>query len=198
MGKVIMSGIVPRLKLPGSVDIGTIWLFESNGTFVVPANGVYQVEMHGGGGGMGGNTKPGSSYVFVGTGGGSGEVYNIDLTKGDSIPVTIGAGGASNYDPDSTSTKTAGTGGTTLFGDLLSVAGGGGGNANAAGAASGSLASAGASVKTGGLSGAVEDVAGGEGNINNTAQTYGDGGYLANEVAYDGKPGAVIITYMGA
>ena len=52
MAVIVSKGImVPVLAPP----VGTTWLYENNGTFEVPADGIYQVEMHGGGGGGGGS-----------------------------------------------------------------------------------------------------------------------------------------------
>lgn len=177
---------------PVTLPVGTVWRFTSNGTFTVPENGRYQIEMHGGGGG--------AAYLYTYdetnlahyrkyTGGGSGEVRTVALKKGDEYPITIGAGGAKG----ASSNATAGTGGTTTFGSLLSLAGGGGGRNGSPGAASGSLATAGQTV--------INDSAtypGGYGNKNVPSQTYGNGGGCTGSSAvYDGYAGAVIITYLG-
>ena len=196
MAVIVSKGIVVPYYGP---PVGTTWLYEENGTFVVPADGIYQVEMHGGGGGGSGGT----SYKYMGSyfgsgGGGSGTVLTLSLNKDDSCSITIGAGGAGGsvgYDGPS---GNGSQGGTTTFGDY-SIAGGYGGvgtgmhHAISAGSSSGDLATAGKCYDE---DGAVD---GGYGNKNNTAQTYGNGGaggYHVNKGS-DGKPGAVIITFMG-
>lgn len=169
---------------------GNTWAYLSDGTFLVPYTGRYEIEMHGGGGGGGYGSV--SDYLYTGGGGGgSGELYTVTLEAGTSIPITIGAGG-----------KDCGDGGTTTFGDL-SLAGGAGGNwgtNNTGGAASGSLATAGgAGIKTTASSGAGG--AGGYGNINKPSLTYGNGGRggtsQATNSEEDGYDGAVLITYLG-
>ena len=182
--------------------IGTIWIYEEDGTFEVPITGTYQVEMHGGGGGGAINHVDTSSFKSFAGGGGSGEIYNVNLIKGRVINVTIGAGGKGAKTGNG-STAIGGQGGTTTFGDL-SLDGGFGGTAAKAeiytkgGAASGSLASAGGyGVNNNTLTGYAKK---GEGNTSNTEQTYGDGAGVSGSEIYtpeSGQPGAVIITFMG-
>lgn len=179
--------------------VGTTWLYESDGSWECPCPGLYQIELHGGGGGAGG-AGGGSSGTPGGGGGGSGEVYERTIAFGVSYAITIGAGGTGGAQAESMlKVGEAGTaGGTTTCGDL-SILGGNGGQpyswAEGAdpGDGSGSLATDG----TGGKA-STNPGAGGEGNINNTEQTYGDGGAAAKASAgADGQPGAVIITYLG-
>lgn len=181
--------------------VGTTWLFEEDGEWECPADGQYQIEMHGGGGGganmiWGPESRP---YAGAAGGGGSGEIYTKSYTAGTICAVKIGAGGAYRVDADSSGSALGGTGGTTTFGDI-SIAGGGGGyldmSTGNGGRASGSLASAGGLQAS--VASTVGTVAGGEGNTKNTAQTYGDGGSATRSRANAGKPGAVIITYLGA
>lgn len=214
MGKLYLSGIVPKVTEPVNIAVGTIWLFTEDGTFTVPKTGTYQVELHGGGGGAALHGHN-SAQVSIAGGGGSGEVYSVEYTKGQVIDVTIGAGGAGKKADVNTSTTyvTGGTGGKTTFGDL-SITGGGGGTAYSVssstakrdpvgGSKSGSLASSG-STWSGVDFNETSVAAGGEGNTSNTAQTYGDGGsgdgtssLVSRWFAEDGKPGAVIVTFMG-
>lgn len=169
----------------GGVEVGTTWAYTSDGTFEVPADGRYQVEMHGGGGGGAYNVN------FSCGGGGSGEIATLQLTSGEIRNVIVGAGGQSRgaYAYGAFSGL---KGGTTYFGSLSQPGGGGaqvydGGRLQ--GTASGSIAS----------SGDPYNGVGGEGNTGNTAQTYGDGGSASISMgAINGKPGAVIITYLGA
>lgn len=196
MAVIVSKGIVVPVLAP---PVGTTWLYTENGTFTVPATGSYQIEMHGGGGGGGGGTQ----YVHMGAyfgsgGGGSGTVLTLSLNKNDSCSITIGAGGAGGSPGYEGGAGNGSQGGTTTFGDY-SIAGGHAGkgagmhNALVAGSSSGNLATAGKCYDE---DGAVD---GGYGNKNNTAQTYGNGGaggYNLNKGS-DGKPGAVIITFMG-
>lgn len=205
-----------------NIPIGTVWSLDSGGTFTAPTSGRYQIEMHGGGGAAatyGQRTSDGMDAYNVGaSGGGSGEIYTIEMTEGQTVPVTIGAGGTGSYDPGD-ATHRGNSGGTTTFGSL-SVAGGGGGyivyggifgeditldnlyNLRAvAGSATGSIASNGAtgSVKNGGGIGwhNTFSCAAGQGNVNNVTQTYGDGGAIIDGSGADGQPGAVIVTFLG-
>ena len=103
MGQVIVSGAgrgtAPSTDVPSATEM--MWLYEYDGIFVVPKNGTYKIEMHGGGGGMAAQKIAGSTDVIVSTGGGSGEVHQIDLTQGASVHITIGRGGTSRFNPDS-------------------------------------------------------------------------------------------------
>jgi hypothetical protein len=209
-----------------SVEVGTIWTYITNGTFTVPADGDYKIEMHGGGGGGGQGlyimTDDGEPTGVSGSGGGgSGEIYTVTLAKSDVKSITIGVGGNRGSD-----TTNAGTGGTTTFGSL-SVAGGSGallgslysdgwGRAGDPGTKSGSIATDGQTgfCTTYGpyLSSSYEWTGslGGYGNSSNGSQSYGNGGRGAsvywnkntstlsiNKAATAGSAGAVIITYLG-
>lgn len=112
-------------------------------TWTVPAN-VTSVEVlvvaGGGGGGR-----------FGGGGGAGGVIYNPNyrVTPGQTITVTVGAGGA-GHPGDAQSGGTASNGGNSRFGDLIAIGGGGGGNYNQGGATG---ANAGAAGGSGGGSG---------------------------------------------
>lgn len=228
---VILSKEMRILDVSVPPPVGTTWLYEygDDGTFDVPATGIYKVEIHGGGGGgarvMANQDQNNSSdYYIVITrgGGGSGEIYiNVSLTKGDKIPVTIGAGGTTKYvqRPGNTTTSVtvSGTdGGTSRFGDYScsgglrahidvtpeSAYGGVGSYTCYHATGSGSLASDAPDVSFD----HTASVAGGQGNVNDTNQTYGDGGgftkgdtpnYVAIYNKYNGQPGAIIITFLG-
>ena len=217
MAVIVSKGIVLPYYGP---PVGTTWLYEENGTFVVPADGTYQVEMHGGGGGGGGggNSEFGSLRLGNGQGGGaSGNLFTCTLTKGETYAVKIGAGGAGGkksilgydetYGWSAASSATSGSnGGTTSFGKY-SISGGQGGKPFT-GYVEGPPKS------YGNIATNSEDITPGEGNKNNVPQTYGDGGaagrhYYYYDTSYvgntgsethdggAGKPGAVIITFMG-
>lgn len=189
MGKLNMSGIVNLLTAPSIVPVSTTWLYEygQDGIFEVPESGTYQVEIHGGGGGGVYRTK---SNASIG-GGGSGEMFVLVLTKGEKIPVTIGAGGAGKGET-SDETVSGESGEASSFGSYATCAGGVGGKAlhvlATPGGASGGLASAG-----------TEEGVGGLGNVNKPDQTYGNGGSAnySQNLAEDGQPGAIIITSVG-
>lgn len=104
-------------------QVPTTYTFDSNTTFIVPA-GFTKIDVFavGGGGGGGGDAyragQPG------GGGYGGNVVYTtINVTPGQSIPVTIGAGGTGGSHQ-----VAGGAGGTTTFGSV-SAAGGAGGAA---------------------------------------------------------------------
>lgn len=105
-------------------------VFENSGVFVVP-NGVYRVMVElwgGGGGGGGGGYGTGSANGPAGGGGGGGAYIKAvleDLTPGQALPVTVGAGGSGG------AIYTAGaTGGASSILDVNAPGGAGGGGAN--------------------------------------------------------------------
>jgi hypothetical protein len=99
-------------------------VFSASGTFVVPP-GVTRVRVQVWGGGGGGGGAANSANGFAGTGGGGGgyaDRRRIDVTPGQSIPVTIGAGGSAGPAGGS-----GGAGGSSSFGAFCSATGGAGG-----------------------------------------------------------------------
>lgn len=111
---------------------GGAQLFNSSGTFTVPANiTLLKVIVVGGGGGGGaGNFFSGDSYGAGaavrtgGTGGGGGiSAGYIVVTPGQTYTVTVGGGG------NGSNSSSGAAGGTSGFGGLLSATGGGGGAA---------------------------------------------------------------------
>lgn len=162
-----------------SKEFDFIVLTEST-TFTVPKTGYYNIELHG----KGGNGKSSifTEATVIASGGGSGQLYsNVLLQKDDVYTVTIG---------DSAS-----------FGSYT-VAKGGDGSADTAqrysgGTASGNLASEGTATKTTSTLSQLIDVDGGSGG--SSIGNYGDGGNggINAAVNSNGRPGAVIITYVG-
>lgn len=118
-------------------------IYTKSGSWTVPANVTSAtVLVMGGGGGSGGRVeyeKSGSwSHTAAGGGGGAGRIkkQELTLTPGQSIAITIGAGGAAGSDDSGSSGSLAGgnggNGGTTSFGTLLSATGGNGGTGGTA------------------------------------------------------------------
>lgn len=103
--------------------------FTANGNFTVPA-GIFRLRCRvWGGGGGGGGTGAGGGGASGGAGGGYAEGW-YDVTPGQVLAVTIGAGGTQG---NGTPTN-GGTGGTTSIGALLSATGGAGGQGVSGGA----------------------------------------------------------------
>lgn len=167
-----------RIIFSASIPVGTIITITENLTWECLATGRWLLELHGGGGG-GGTAQ--WLWEDGGGGGGSGDEQEIVLTKGDLIPCTIGAAGHG-----STYNSSGGDGEPTSFGDYT-VPGGKGGTKNAPGSGSGNLGTSGNGSNPG------------QGNKNNSDQTYGDGGVGANTShrGSEGQPGAIILTYLG-
>jgi hypothetical protein len=100
-------------------------VFTTSGTFTVPAGvTACKVTVVGGGGG-GGNAYNNSTVAPGGSGGGTAIKWITGLTAGDTVSVTIGAGGTGGTAYPSTSPGT--TGGTSSFGTYCSATGGAGG-----------------------------------------------------------------------
>jgi len=119
--------------------------FTSSGNWTAPT-GVNAVEvlLVGGGGGSGGVGGGGGTGYATGAGGGGGVRKEwISVTPGTNYTITIGAGGNAG----TTGPNAGGSGGTTSFGNLISVGGGGGG---AAGNTNVGQGGAGASAPTNG------------------------------------------------
>lgn len=166
---------VARLAWQSGLPIGTAWSWKNSGytsasySFTVLQSGYYTVQVHGGGGGGGkagygygldvwsdgwgggGYEYFGSARCNAGGGGGSGNRWtNVWLSKGQTVSITVGAGGAYT---DSYLTRAA-LGGTSSFavngGSTYSCAGGIGGivpqsaSDLGGGAGSGNLAGSGA------------------------------------------------------
>lgn len=139
--------------------------FTASGTFTVPT-GVTSISVDmSGGGGSGGYGGDGSGQNGGGGGGGAGAVSAIQLsvTPGASYAITVGAGA-------SWSGGNGSAGGSTNFGSLLSVGGGGGGFQATAGGAGGSAGGPGGSPGISAVSGSSTGGAGGN-------SLFGTGGF---------------------
>lgn len=196
-------------KVWPTFPVGTVIVLDTVGfgSWECPASGQWEIEVHGGGGGGGTGYSQHMGAFTGGGGGGSGAQTTAYLTRGIILNYTIGVGGQSGADGGSTSLE------PTISSDLFFVEGGkrgGPGNpprsGGAGGAAFGTLATNGRD----GLAfpeGVVKGGAGGKGNKNNTAQTYGNGGSGADifaggwdDLTVEGNPGedgAIILTYLG-
>ena len=179
----------PLIPIGYQVILDTV----GSGTWVCPASGNWEVELHGGGGGGGGG---GLSYAGAG-GGGSGELYTVNIACGQQMDYSIGKGGVRGRGSQNTSNSTSGyAGGATSFG-LYSIDGGGGAGAGAGPSAHGGTNSG--SLSGGGSSGGSFPGAGGIGNTEKIDQTYGSGGRggVKRTPGVDGYDGAIILTYLG-
>lgn len=175
------------------LPVGTSYTITSSGTWICPATGQWQIELHGGGGGGGEGY-----YTGGGGGGGSGDVWTVRISRNASLSVFIGSRGLGSHDSENGSDG----GPTTISGAVaLSCQGGAGGRRGLigtpgqGGAASGSLATPGGNGDQYRNPGA-----GGYGNRNNRKQKYGnggDGGGYSNARGSAGQPGAAILTYLG-
>lgn len=192
-------------------------VFTANGVFVVPPR-VYTlyVTLCGGGGGGAGVDGSSTDYVKTSGGGGGAEAKikrEVSVTPGDSITITIGAGGSGG----ASGANSGSAGGASSFGAHLSTSGGSGGTTSAGGAAGGDGGSPGGGYENyngatykvygtsgagGGclLSGGIVWAAMGAGN-GSIGLVYGGGGAggrsigTANYAGGDGAPGIVIVEW---
>ncbi|HQT63921.1 MAG: hypothetical protein B7Z75_03935 [Acidocella sp. 20-57-95] len=120
-GAPFLNFKLPNLR-PG---FSALQVFTSTGTFTVP-NGVTSVRVRV----LGGGASSGYHSTMPGAGGGAGgEAYGIinNLTPGQAIAVTVGAGGAALTSPG-----VGNSGGTSSFGTFMSATGGVGGSGGTA------------------------------------------------------------------
>lgn len=159
--------------------IGTVLIFDSETPFVAPESTMYDVAVIGGGGGC-------SSFFYGGGGGGRIANEKISLNKGESVPITIGEGGAIGNN-----------GGTTSFGTYLSALGGdrGGVDYSRDGGHGGSGGGAADTIAEGGDGEFGGGGGGGGGNSSYAGQggTFGgDGGYRSSSSSNrKGKNGTI-------
>ena len=167
-------------------------MFTTNATFTVP-NGVTKVYVTlcggGGGGGVGGK--------YSGGGGGGGArvriLYPVTVVPYSNVDVIVGTGGVGGIGASHT---VATDGGTSSFGQFVSVPGGGAGSAGgdilAGGASSGretifGIGGAAGAGGNGGGAGMGFGSGGGGGGETNSSSAYSDGG--------NGAPGMVIVEW---
>ena len=108
-----------------------IQVFTSSGTFTAPFTGKYKVTVVGGGGS---SARSASGHACGGGGGGGLAKKVVDLTKGDTVTVTVGAGG---LQPTGSVDIQGNAGETSSFGTHCSATGGSGGNYSSTSYASG-------------------------------------------------------------
>ena len=173
--------------------------FTANGTFTIPDVGqfdLYLTAAGGGGGGSGGHTSNGSG----GAGGGGGAciyMQRVLKTVGDAISITLGAAGSGG------ARFAAGTaGGSTVVGDIITLAGGqggavaSGGTSGAAGGAAGSGGGKGGNGANGssimgqaGDDSIIPGGSGGAGGSSSASQPYWTGGGGGGGYGPGGKGG---------
>ena len=143
-----------------------ITTYTSSGNFIVPP-GVTSVDyLVVAGGGGGGHTIGG------GGGGGGFKTGTLSVNPGDSIVVTVGAGGAAG-----TGAGNGSDGGDSVFGSITATGGGGGGSdSSQAGRAGGSGGGGGNSGSSGGTGGAASPSGQGNAGGTSSAGTSGAGG----------------------
>ena len=173
----------------------TEWTITQSGTWTVPRTGRYYMELYGGGGGA---TNYGNLRILEGavSGGSSCQSYSsINLTAGDSIAVSIGVGGTSDYGSRPTRTSTG-----TSFGSYSVAAGGMASVPNttdepSGGTSAGNLGTNG-SYNTSYSSGALNYSNG----MLKTLYGYGGWGGVGSSTSdgTSGGPGAVYLKYLGA
>ena len=167
-------------------------VFTSSTTVTVPT-GATKAILSGCGGGGGGYQTTG------GGGGGSIMNYVVSVSAGQSIRITIGAGGAA---ATNTYPYMGGSGGITSFGSLLSLGGGGGGGANGDGGSAGSSPThINKHLSTSGRSGGTSGTLGGEtpwgngGSYTSAPSGYGSGGAGQSSTTRQGRPGILIVIW---
>lgn len=118
-------------SLPSKNTVWRMQEFLSDGTFIVPDNiagGLVYITGCGGGGS--GRTSPrNTGNGGIATGGAGGfyvEKFPVSVTAGESVPVVIGAGGASVVTPPGVNGDAGNRGGDSVF-KTLTIKGGGGG-----------------------------------------------------------------------
>lgn len=177
--------------------VGGSQRFTASGTFNVP-EGITTVYLTGSGGGGGGSGRDGIGGYGGGGGGGADACVRVPVAVAAlaAITVTIGAAGAGGG-PNANGSA----GGTTSFGALLSLPGGGGGitgsglsDGGAAGGAGGAAGGAGAgSYVIGNGGGSIFGAVAGGGNKPSHSGGYGAGGcggVLAGSLAGAGASGS--------
>ncbi|WCK12334.1 hypothetical protein G6L41_008630 [Agrobacterium tumefaciens] len=124
-----VAGLLSSAQTPSNVQVFTV---AGTSSWVVPA-GVTRVvaEVIGGGGGSGGAGT--GNHGAGGGGGGYASKFISGLVPGDSISVTVGAGGAAG----ALNGGNGGQGGTSSFGPYVSATGGAGGVGNTTNGANG-------------------------------------------------------------
>jgi len=189
----------------GSAGGSVVALYSNRGThqWTVPETRRYRVTVIGGGGGGAATHNATGQNLSGGGGGGSGNPpIELNLTQGQVIPITVGAGGRPGTSANTASASQNGEdGGTSSFGTFLSTPGGQGGRRNSGGQAlGGGIGGKGASGSP--ASSPNAGGGGGAGTIlwqptNDAAGTTGGVGILLGGVGGSGGTGGVSGTNEG-
>jgi hypothetical protein len=174
-------------------------IFTSSGTFTVPT-GVKRIFVQawgaGGGGAQGAyNQQYGTCFGGGGGGGGGYAEGWIEVSAGQQITVTVGAGGAPGSGANGTQLNLGGTGGTSSFGSYVQATGGTGGYQSEAGTGQ-PLNATGGSGGLGNLGtyGATGNNGGGAGSNTTNGQNGGGG---ATSMAGPGGAGSTSMSTAG-
>lgn len=118
----IIAALIARIEaLEVKVNEGIVYndeiLITESGDFAVPYTGYFEVTAIGGGNGANTSAIMAASYAYNGNSGAT-ETKYIHLTKGEIVPVTIGAGAMGSIDGSGNI-----NGGVTSFGDYVTTEG---------------------------------------------------------------------------
>lgn len=206
-----------KKAVDGIADLGTfnkMFFSQSSGSYTAPRTGVFRITLKGGGGGGGGA----QTTTGKGSGGGGEGAINViyaNLTKSQSYPYVVGAGGTAGVSSPTYADVTHGAAGGTssiiIDGTTYTALGGAGGfhsQSTARGGVGGGTSSGGLSIPganglngffDGSLTYALAQGGGHQGSIGsgiNNAQTGGGGaGGFNTTPATDGAAGFILIEY---
>jgi hypothetical protein len=113
-GNVLTSNGTTWTSSAAGGGLGGQTVFTSSGTFTIPSGKtVVKVTIVGGGGGSGGSTNQNTNQGESAGGGGTAIKYLTGLTPGNTLTVTVGAGGTAGAGSTGSSCNSGGTGGTS-------------------------------------------------------------------------------------
>lgn len=185
MNPGIFSGVARRTD-DGSSEKKNIRIFAGSGTFVAPESATYRFWVLGAGGSGGARYSCSSAGGATGGGGGEFRRGSQSLTAGQSVSITIGAGGTSVYD-----STTGVAGGDTIVGYPVSITAKGGGAGQHIGT---STTTSGGIGGTGGSGGDYSAAGGNGGNFTQSSGTnrFSTGGGAAGSIYGAGGNGGYV------